>query len=226
MRGSWLLVLASALSASVFAGDARAAESDEPEAEGAGELEGKDAELYRKLSEERGTYARVLFAASVGTGFRFNNPYRLSTQLGDTAESVSLTPGYFDAALGAAFGVPDGIQHGAMVHLSIGLGGVPQQAVSGSYMVLYRGPWPLMAYGRAGTSVLTSPDPNVGGELAAGGAFFFTGALGITGELVGNLFWGADVCEFATAAGCEAEASVIPILSMQIGLIIDYEVLP
>jgi hypothetical protein len=113
-----------------------------------------------------------------------------------------------------------------MLHLGVALEGVAQQALSASYLVLYRGPWPVLGYGRAGTSLLTAPDANVGGELAAGLAYFFTGALGLNAELVGNLYWGADVCEFETAAGCQAEASVIPVLSIQGGIIMDYEVLP
>ncbi|HZO14209.1 MAG TPA: hypothetical protein VFB62_13150 [Polyangiaceae bacterium] len=191
-----------------------------------GGLEGEDAEIYKKLSEARGTYVRLLLSTSMGAGFRFNNPYRLQTQLGESAESVSVTAPYFDAALGVAFGDPDGFQHGMSAHLAVAVDGVSQQALSGSYLVLYRGPWPALGYARAGTVVLTSPDANVGGELAVGGAYFFTGALGVTAELVGNLFWGADICQFETAAGCEGEAAVIPILGIQGGIIVDYEVLP
>jgi hypothetical protein len=75
-----------------------------------------------------------------------------------------------------------------------------------------------MVYGRVGPSLLLSPDANLGGELGAGGAYFVTGGLGINLEMVGNLFYGAGTYE--------AKYTVIPVLSLQGGLILDYEVLP
>ena len=36
-------------------------------------------------------YGQFFVTAMLGAGFRFNNPYRLSTPLGDDAESVSRT---------------------------------------------------------------------------------------------------------------------------------------
>jgi hypothetical protein len=175
-------------------------------------------DLYRRLSEPRGAYARLLLALSAGRGFRFNNPYRLRSQLGDGAESVSATAPYFDLAMAAAFGPPNGFQHGVAVHFAAALQGVGQQALSASYIVLYRADTPFLGYGRLGTALLTAPDVNVGGELAAGAAYFFTGAIGATAELVGNLFYGAGTYE--------EQYTVIPVLSLQAGLIFDYEVLP
>jgi hypothetical protein len=174
--------------------------------------------VYRKISRPRGTYARLLVNTAFGRGFRFNNPFRLDTQLGESAESVSLTAPYWDLGLGAMFGDPYGLQHGGVAHLSVSLSGVPQQALSTSYQLLWRSDSPWMVYGRVGPSFLLSPDPNVGGELAAGGAYFLTGGLGLNLELVGNLFYGAGTYE--------TRYSVIPVVSFQGGIVVDYEVLP
>jgi hypothetical protein len=46
---------------------------------------------FRRLDWEPGGAAQLAAALFFGRGLRFNNPYRLSTQLGDTAESLSLT---------------------------------------------------------------------------------------------------------------------------------------
>jgi len=183
-----------------------------------GPVSADEMKLYRRLNEPRGGYARFFFTTGFGRGLRFNNPYRLATQLGDGPESVSLTASYWDSAMAVAFGNPDGLQHGAAVHLAVAVHGVPQQTLSGSYLLMYRADSPFLIYGRTGPVVLTAPDPNIGGELAVGGAWFFTGALGVTAELVGNLFYGAGTYEVTY--------SVIPTLSLQGGIIVDLEVLP
>jgi hypothetical protein len=115
-------------------------------------------------------------------------------------------------------GPANGFQHGAALRLSLALGGVPQQVLTPSYFVAYRGPHRAMGYGRLGPSIILAPDPNVGGELAVGGAYFLTAGLGLSAELVGDLYYGA--------ATPERGYSVIPILSGQLGFIVDYEVLP
>lgn len=165
-----------------------------------------------------GIYAHLMAALAVGRGIRFNNPYRLATPLGDDAESLSLTATYADLGLTASFGHPAGLEHGASVHFSVALSGVPQEVVTPSYVLLHRFPSRFLAYGRAGLPFVLSPDPNMGYELAAGGAWFVTAGLGVTAELVGDLFYGA--------ATQERAASTIPILSLQLGVLVDYEVLP
>jgi hypothetical protein len=181
-------------------------------------LSESDTKLYRRLSRPPGGYARLLLGLAFGRGLRFNNPYRLRTQLGDTSESMSLTATYFDTSVGMAFGDPYGLQHGPSLHLAVALEGVNQQAISGSYMLLARGSSPWLGYARLGAVVLTAPDANLGGELGLGGAYYVTGALGVTAELVGNLYYGA--------ATWETQYTVIPVLSAQAGLLIDFEVLP
>ena len=177
-----------------------------------------DLKRYKRLDREGGIYARVFATAAAGKGLRFNNPFRLQDQLGDNAESLSLTSAYLDFSLNAAFGEPNGLQHGGAIHLSLGLEGVPQQALSVSYLAVYRADSPAMLYGRLGASFLTAPDPNVGGEAALGFSYFFTGSLGLTSELVGNLYYGAGTYE--------VEITTIPVLSLQLGVIGDFEVLP
>jgi hypothetical protein len=178
----------------------------------------EDASRAPVLHRPRGTYARLFASLAFGAGLRFNNPYRLSTQLGETGESLSLTAPFADVGAGAAFGAPDGIQQGVALRLSAALRGVAQQVLTPSYMLMYRGPHRLLGYGRVGTPWILSPDPNVGGELAAGGAFFVTAGLGVCGELTASVFYGAGTREVRYA--------VYPILSASLGVIADFEVLP
>lgn len=173
---------------------------------------------YRRLSQPPGGAARIVATLAFGEGIRFNNPYRLQTQLGDTAESLSLTSGYFDLGLAAAFGPADGLQHGAAVHLSIALAGVSQQSIAPGYFLAYRGAGGVLGYGRLGAAILTSPDVNVGGELAGGLGYFLTAKLAVSAEIVGDLFYGAATYETGYAA--------YPVLSAQLGLMIDHELLP
>jgi hypothetical protein len=75
-----------------------------------------------------------------------------------------------------------------------------------------------MLYARLGPSVLLGPDPNVGGELGASASWFVSQGLGLTSELVGNLYYGA--------ATLDRQASIVPIVSLQLGVIADVELLP
>ena len=195
------------------------AQEPRPEDEPDQELDPKTLARYHRLAQRPRGYARLFGLATVGRGLRFNNPYRLQTQLGETAESLSLTATYLDLGAGALFGEADDVQHGFVLHLSVALEGLAQQALSASYQLTYRDDdLPIMAFGRLGPSFLLNPDPNVGAELAGGFAAFFTGSWGVVAELVGNLFWGAGTHASST--------TVYPILSLQLGLIADIEVLP
>jgi len=175
-------------------------------------------ELPAGVGPAEGGYLHFLGAISVGRGLRLNNPYRLATPLGDDAESVSLTATYADVALTIASGEPEGLQHGGSMHLSLALSGVPQEVLTPSYVVLHRLPPRFLAYGRAGLPVVLGPDMNLGYELAVGGAWLASAGIGATAELVFDLFYGA--------ATQERAASAIPLLSFQLGVLVDYEVLP
>lgn len=173
---------------------------------------------YQRLSRPTGAFGQVFGTLSFGRGIRLNNPYRLQSQLGDSAESLSLTAPYLDVGLGLAFGEAEGLLHGGMFHVCFALEGVAQQAMSASYLLGYRASSPLLVYGRLGPSILITPDSNVGGELAVGLAAMLTGVWGVTAEILGNLYYGAGTYE--------AEYTAVPIVSGQLGLIADFEVLP
>ncbi|MFO0758289.1 MAG: hypothetical protein U0359_17475 [Byssovorax sp.] len=172
------------------------------------------AELERRF----GSYLHVFGTAEIGKGLRFNNPYRLATQLGDTPESLSLTATYLD--LGAAFtlGEAHGLEHGAALHLTFALAGVPQQVLTPTYVLGYRPSARMFAYGRVGPSIVLSPDPTFGAELDGGFAYFVTSRVAVAGELCFDLYYGAGTPERGVIA--------YPILSGQLGLLVDYEVLP
>jgi hypothetical protein len=160
----------------------------------------------------------MLGTLSIGESLRFNNPFRLSHQLGDTGESLSRTPLYSSLGFGMAFGNPNGLQHGAYLAWDQALSGLPQHVLTPSYLMVLDGMRPWLAFGRAGLPFVVNPNPNLGGELALGGAYLFTAGLGIQAQLIGNVFYGA--------ATWETKITTIPMLSMQIGLIVDLEALP
>jgi hypothetical protein len=81
--------------------------------------------------------ARLLAALSVGKGLRFNNPYRLATPLGDTAESVSLSATYLDASLGVLLPAVPRIEHGPTLDVVLALDGIGQLGLTPSYLLLF-----------------------------------------------------------------------------------------
>jgi hypothetical protein len=162
-------------------------------------------------------YVQLFATALVGDGLRFNNPYRLATPLGSTAESVSRTATYLDLGLAATIGAPLGFQHGIAFRVSLALEGVPQAVMVPAYLLWRR--WRVWAvYGRAGIPIVLTPDVTPGLEGGAGAVWFVRGGIGVTGELVGDLFYGAGTRESATPT--------YPVLSAQLGLTMAYEVLP
>jgi hypothetical protein len=165
-----------------------------------------------------GTPFRVFGGVSFGRGIRFNNPYRLQTELGDDAESLSLTATYVDLQAGLAFGGSGRFSHGGALNASFALDGIPQEVLTPSYVVLFRLDPRFELVGRAGLPVVLSPRNNVGFELAAGGIYRLTAALGLAASLVGSLFYGA--------ATLETPRTAIPIASLELGLRYEYEVLP
>ena len=206
--------LAATPAAAADAGDAPSGARPSPEAE---RDEGSGVAPEQPLSSSA-TYFNLLGAVALGRGVRFNNPFRLSTQLGDDGESLSLSATYADFSLGLALGSPNGLQHGGSVHLSVALDGITQEVLTPSYLALLRLTERWTLYARAGVPLILEPDFNAGAELALGGAWFFLSGTAVTTELVYDVFYGA-----ATA---EVSHTVIPILSLQAGLLFDYEGLP
>jgi hypothetical protein len=152
-----------------------------------------------------------------GPGLRFNTPYRLATPLGSDAESVSRTAGYVDIGLAGTIGNPLGIQHGFALRTTIAVEGVGQVVMTPSYFGWRRwGAWAVFA--RAGTPLVLTPSVTWGLEASGGGAFFLLGGLGLTAEIVGDVFYGAGTRDVSVAT--------YPVLSGQLGILGTYEVLP
>jgi len=173
---------------------------------------------HEKPLSAGGPYVHFMGALALGEGLRFNNPYRLSKVLGKSPESLSLTAPYLDFSAAALLGHPDGLQHGLAVHLSTAVQGIAQEVLAPSYIALVRLPPRFAVYGRAGLPVVLEPDATLGLELAAGGAWMASAGLGVTAELVGSVYYGA--------ATEQTPVTTIPVLSLQIGAVVDYEVLP
>lgn len=166
----------------------------------------------------RGPHVHVVSTAALGESLRFNNPYRLQRPLGSTTESVSLAAPYADLGVLVTHGRPSGFEHGGSVRLAFALSGISQSVVTPSYVLLRRLSPRLEVWGRAGLPYVTGPSPNVGGELSLGGAWLFTGGVGVTAEVGATGFYGA--------ATREVSATFIPLAFAQLGVAIDWEVLP
>jgi len=171
----------------------------------------------RRLTEPGG-YLAVFSTVMVGDGLRFNNPYRLAHELGEGGESLSLTAPYIDVAVVVATGRPAGLVHGGRISWSVAMSGVPQGAITPSYLAALRPSAAWLLYAWAGVPFITAPDFNVGGELAAAATYFVRAGIGASGALVADGFYGAGTRE--------TRAAFYPVFSVQIGLSINYEVLP
>jgi hypothetical protein len=159
----------------------------------------------------------VFATALVGDGLRFNNPYRLATVLGSSAQSLSRTASYADLGGAVAFGDPSQMAHGAAVRVSVALDGVSQTVLTPSYLLFRR--WSAWAaYARAGVPLVLTPDLTWGLEAAGGGIWFLRAGIGLAAEIVGDVFYGAGTREVATPA--------YPVLSAQGGLWLSFEALP
>lgn len=174
---------------------------------------------YRTPIAGSDSYFQGFGSLGLGKGLRFNNPYRLATPLGDTAESLSVSATYYDIGLGVVRGPERGLAHGAVLHLSIAAQGVRQEVLSLSYAGLYRvadGRAWLMA--RAGVPVILEPDLSGGLEIGASAAYLVTAGLGVQGEAIGSFYYGAGTFD--------RSVTLIPVVSLQLGVFVAYEVLP
>lgn len=162
-------------------------------------------------------YLRSFLTLGSGIGLRFNNPYRLATPLGEDAESLSLTAAYMSLGGGVALGDPRGWQHGPVLRWDFALQGVGQHVLVPSWGVFRRGAV-FGGWGRFGVPFLLTPDRNAGMELAAGGAFYVRAGVGLTAELLGDLFWGVGTPDNKRPA--------YPVVSGQLGVVVEWEQLP
>jgi hypothetical protein len=199
--------LAAALVVASAAPCARAAEPDD----------GVRSSNPTPLPPLRGEY-HLMGGVAVGRGIRFQNPYRLQTELGSDAQSLSLTATYLDLSVGGLLAGTPTMFHGVTVHASFALDGIAQEVLTPSYLFFKRFDPRWAVLGRAGIPIVLEPDANVGFELAGGGVYYLSAGIGLTASLVGSLFFGAGTLDSSRPA--------IPILSMEIGVVYDYEVLP
>jgi hypothetical protein len=95
---------------------------------------------------------------------------------------------------------------------------VRQEVLTPSYLLVKRLNQRVLAYGRAGFPIVLEPDAALGLEAGLGGAYFLTANLGIGAELDMSLFYGA--------ATIEESATLIPVLSLSLGVVFDWEQLP
>lgn len=170
----------------------------------------------RSGAAAEGDLLRGQAALSVGRGLRFNNPYRLETPLGDTAESVSLSATYLDLSLAMLLVRPP-VDHGMSLSALFALDGIGQFGITPSYLAQLGLSERLAARGRLGVPVVIAPDATVGLEVALGSNLLVGHGLGLTSELVGSVFFGA--------ATEEKAVTTIPMLSLQVGIIFQHGVL-
>lgn len=163
-------------------------------------------------------YAHLWAGLGVGRGLRLNNPFRLQTPLGDNAASLSWSATYADLSVAGLLGDPFGYQHGMGLSASFALDGVSQQVIAPAYVAGY----PLGSHwwlrGRLGLPIVVSPDVNVGLDVAVGATFLVRASLGVFVDAVYSLYEGA--------ATDRRRATLIPLVSLQAGLALSYEVLP
>ena len=173
--------------------------------------------FYKTPLRTSAGYLQLFSPLALGRGLRLNNPYRLQSSLGSSSESLSLTASYLDFGLGAVWGSESGIAHGGVAHLSLVLQGIPQEVLSLSYTALAHFGRAL-PFARAGVPLVIEPDFTGGLEAAVGSAYLLGAGYGLQGELVGSVYYGA--------ATIERKVTVIPVLSLELGVWIQYEVLP
>ncbi len=163
-------------------------------------------------------YVHTFVGVGIGKGLRLNNPFRLQTQLGASAESLSATATTLELELAALLGDPVGWHHGFGVSGSVALEGVPQQVVAPSYEVGVPLSPRFWWRGRAGIGFVTQPDFNAGIELGSQLVMLASAGLGgYVGVAYGH-YWGA--------ATDETQATTIPVMALQLGATMIYEVLP
>jgi hypothetical protein len=180
-----------------------------------------DPELARqrlRQMTEPGAYLNAFATFMFGEGLRFNNPYRLAHVLGESGESLSLTAPYVDMAVVLAGGSPTGLMHGGRLGWSIATSGVPQGTITPAYLVALRPSAHWLLYAWLGVPVLTAPDFNAGAELALATTYFVRAGIGVSAALVADGFYGAGTRE--------TRAAFYPAVFAQLGVSINYEVLP
>ncbi len=201
----------------IWSAGERHAGAREGEASGDAARAGESPPPNRARSAGGVTPVSGLLSLAVGRGLRFNNPYRLATPLGDTAESVSLAATYLDFGLAVLFGQRD-FRHGAALSGSVALQGIGQFVLTPSYMAQFGLSHGVGVRARVGVPVVVAPDTSLGLEAAVGPSIDMAYGLGAALELVGSVFFGA--------ATDQTSVTTIPMLSLQVGVFFDHQVSP
>jgi hypothetical protein len=171
---------------------------------------------FRRVQE--GHFGHAFGSLSLGRGLRMNNPYRLERVLGDSPKGLSLSALYLDLGAGYLIGNPERIEHGPSANFSVALTGIRQEVLTPGYRALTRLSSLWSTSLRLGVPIVLEPDLGAGVELGVAGILRFLGGAAAYAELIGSLFFGA--------ATYDADISVIPMVSLQVGIWMDYEVLP
>lgn len=159
----------------------------------------------------------ALLSLAIGRGLRFNNPYRLATPLGGTAESVSLASTYLDIGAALLFGERH-FRHGAALGGDVALQGIGQLVLTPSYLAQFALNDSVGVSGRLGVPVVVAPDTTLGLEAALGSNLALAYGLGAQLELVGSVYFGAATDQTST--------TTIPMLSLQLGVFFEHPVSP
>ncbi len=183
-----------------------------------GEAPGGDDASRTEPQVALGLSFELYVGGALGTGLRFNNPYRLATPLGEDPGGLSRSAVYTDLHVGAQLGPALGFQHGAQLGLAVALEGIPQEVLTPSYVLKRRFGPRLSAALRLGVPIVLTPDSTVGLEGGLVGLVALTGGLSTTAELSYSQFYGA--------ATHEVSPTMIPILAAALGVRVAFEALP
>jgi hypothetical protein len=157
------------------------------------------------------------YVATVGVGA----PLRLSRNV--DFDQGTTGPLFTDVFAGYALPGAIRLRHGAGVGLSLNLtdeGGFTEPVGAGEQLVVMPAYFAFfdidpdwMGLGHVGVPVLLTNGTSIGAELAAGLAYRLRAGLGVYSEAGVNVFPGA-------------ESTLHPTLSLELGVVVDYEVLP
>lgn len=167
----------------------------------------------------------VLVSAGAGTSLRIVKNLDFQQDL--------VAPGFVDLMGGVLLPGSGTLRHGLVLGVAMNLSGdgsstpelgvdpAQQFVLAPGYMMMLRpSPVPdLLAFFKGSVGFTLSPDFSPGLELSAGGAFMLFAGVGLYAELAGALYVGA-------ATEPEGPPSYHPIVSIDGGIFIDYEVLP
>jgi hypothetical protein len=157
---------------------------------------------------------RILTTLTFGSSIRFIQDLEYDQEF--------VAPAYLDLA-GAVVLPGRDLRHAIGVSASLnvtrdgpdpplGVGAGTQFVVGPSYG-LYIPLADFLIYPKLSVPIAVSPEPSLGFELSVGGAYRFLAGFGLYAELAASMFIGG-------------AASIHPLGSGEVGLIIDYEVLP